>query len=313
MHVAVIVGSLRKESFSRKVAKALAERAPTSLGCRFVEIGELPHYNEDLDGDPPPAWTAFRDEIRGCAAVLFVTPEYNRSIPGVLKNAVDVGSRPQGQSVWAGLPTAVVSVTPYALGAFGANQALRHTFVFLDMPAMQQPEAYIGKAGELFDAEGRLTSDGASDFFVGFMKAFETWVGRFAPAESKAFDDFMRQRTRIAEAYVNGETAPLDEIVVRSDPASFFSPRGDHQEGAAEVAARYDADARSFAPPGSSELEVLQSGASGELAFWSGLQHAEARLGGGGPQEMTLRVTEVFRFEAGGWKLAHRHADQMKG
>src|SRR6185312_5207901 len=151
-----------------------------------------------------------------------------------------------------------------------------------------------------------------SDFFVGFMKAFQAWVGRFASTESRAFDDFMRERTRIAEAYVNGETAPLDMIVVRSDPASFFSPRGDHQEGAAEVAARYDADARSFAPPATSELEVLQTGASGELAFWSGLQHAQARLGGAKPREMTLRVTEVFRFEDGGWKLAHRHADQMK-
>ena len=129
LQLAEIVGSLRAQSFSRKIAKALAARAPDSVRCRFIDIGELPLYNEDLDGDSPPAaWPAFRAAIRECDAVLFVTPEYNRSIPGCLKNALDVGSRPTGKNVFKGLPAGVVSVTPFLLGAFGANHALRQTF-----------------------------------------------------------------------------------------------------------------------------------------------------------------------------------------
>lgn len=141
--VAVCIGSLRKASFSRKVANALIAQAPASLSCRIVEIGDLPLYNEDLDGDPPESWTRFRSEIANSDAILFVTPEYNRSMPGCLKNAVDVGSRPAGKNLFDGLPAAVVSVTPYKLGAFGANHALRQTFVFLNLLVMQQPEAYI--------------------------------------------------------------------------------------------------------------------------------------------------------------------------
>lgn len=174
--IAVIVGSLRAASFSRKTARALIERAPPQLNCRFVEIGDLPHYNEDLDADPPAPWTRFRDEMRACQGVLFVTPEYNRSFPGLLKNAIDVGSRPPGKSVWSGMPTGVVSVTPYKLGAFGANHALRQTFVFLDMPVMQQPEAYIGGAGELFAEDGSLTNADTDKFLKTFMDRFAAWV-----------------------------------------------------------------------------------------------------------------------------------------
>jgi NAD(P)H-dependent FMN reductase len=174
--VAVIVGSLRKGSFSRKVARAMMALAPPALECRAVEIGDLPLYNEDLDAAPPAAWTRFRDEVRACDAILFFTPEYNRSLPGGLKNAIDVGSRPAGKSVFDGLPTGVVSVTPYKMGAFGANVALRNTFVFLNMPVMQQPEAYIGDAGNLLDGEDRPKSGETREFFAKFMGAFEQWV-----------------------------------------------------------------------------------------------------------------------------------------
>ncbi len=129
--VAVVVGSLRKDSYNRKVARALSELAPSSLALRIVEIGDLPLYNEDVEADAPPeAWKRFRDEIRRSDAVLFVTPEYNRSVPGCLKNAIDVGSRPYGQSAWGGKPTAVVSVSPGAIGGFGANHAVRSRWCF---------------------------------------------------------------------------------------------------------------------------------------------------------------------------------------
>src|SRR5262249_33856676 len=143
--VAVVVGSLRKDSLTRKMARALMDNAPASLHCRFVEIGDLPVYNVDMEKQVA-SWDRFRKEIAACDAILFVTPEYNRSIPGGLKNAIDVGSRPSGSSVWNGKPASVVSVTPSKLGGFGANQALRQAMVFLDVPVMQQPEAYVSGA-----------------------------------------------------------------------------------------------------------------------------------------------------------------------
>jgi chromate reductase len=178
--VAVLVGSLRKESFNRKMARALAELAPESLELEIVEIGDLPLYNQDDDADPPAAYTAFRERVRAADAVLFVTPEYNRSMPAALKNAVDVGSRPYGQSVWDGKPGAVVSVSPGAMGGFGANHHLRQSLVFLNVPVMQQPEAYIAGAGELFDAEGRLTSERTREHMRKFMVAFAAWVDQLA-------------------------------------------------------------------------------------------------------------------------------------
>jgi NAD(P)H-dependent FMN reductase len=174
--IAVVVGSLRAASITRKVAEAMVALAPKSMECSFVGIGDLPLYNQDLDDKPPAAWTRFRGEVKGCAGILFFTPEYNRSLPGGLKNAIDVGSRPQGQSVFDGMPAAVVSVTPYQLGAFGANHALRQAFVFLNMPAMQQPEAYIGNAESLFDEQGKLKKDETREFFSKFMAAFEKWI-----------------------------------------------------------------------------------------------------------------------------------------
>jgi chromate reductase, NAD(P)H dehydrogenase (quinone) len=174
---AVVVGSLRKGSFSRMAAKALCALAP-ELECEFVEIGDLPLYNQDLDEQAvPQQWAAFRARIHSADAVLFVTPEYNRSVPGVLKNAIDVGSRPYGQSVWAKKPAAVVSVSPGALGAFGANHHLRQSLVYLDMPTMQQPEAYIGGAAKLFDAQGELANDDTREFLRRFMASFAAWIG----------------------------------------------------------------------------------------------------------------------------------------
>ena len=176
--VAVLVGSLRKASLNRKTAQALIAMAPASLDMEIVEIGDLPLYNEDLDNaEPTPAaWTRFRDQVRGKDAVLWVTPEYNRSVPGVLKNAIDVGSRPYGQSVWSGKPTAVISVTPGPYGAFGANQHIRQSFVFLDMPAMQQPEAYINNAGAIFNDDGSVKEEKQKAQLQKFIDAFARWV-----------------------------------------------------------------------------------------------------------------------------------------
>jgi chromate reductase len=181
--VAVLVGSLRKESFTRKVARALAELAPPSLALSIVEIGELPHYNQELDEakTPPAPWVTFRDRVRKADAVLFATPEYNRSVPGVLKNAIDVGSRPYGASVWSGKPGAVISVSPGAIGAFGANHHLRQSLVFLDVPTMQQPEAYLGGAAKLFDDKGALTNDDTKKFLTKFIESFAKWIDAHAP------------------------------------------------------------------------------------------------------------------------------------
>jgi chromate reductase len=177
--VAVIVGSLRKGSLNRMTARALAALAPEGLSLDIVEIRDLPLYDQDLDGAAPPApWVAFRDRIRRADAVLFVTPEYNRSVPGALKNALDVGSRPYGQSAWARKPAAIVSVSPGAIGGFGANHHLRQSLVFLDMPALQQPEAYVGGAAALFDEQGNLRNDATRDFLRSFLAAFAAWIER---------------------------------------------------------------------------------------------------------------------------------------
>ncbi|MBS0410155.1 MAG: NAD(P)H-dependent oxidoreductase [Proteobacteria bacterium] len=174
--VAVIVGSLRKASFNRRMAHALAALAPANLKLGIVEIGGLPLYDEDLEADTPSAWSAFRDAVRPADAVLFVTPEYNRSVPGALKNAIDVGSRPYGQSVWSRKPAAIVSVSPGAIGGFGANHHLRQSLVFLDMPILQQPEAYIGGAATLFDDAGGIANEGTRKFLTGFMARFDDLI-----------------------------------------------------------------------------------------------------------------------------------------
>lgn len=179
--VAVLVGSLRKNSFNLKLARALANLAPDDLQFDFVKISDLPLYNPDLEGDELPlSWRDFRESIRAADAILFVTPEYNRSIPASLKNALDIGSRPPGESVWNGKPAAIVSGSPGHMGGFGANHILRQSLVPLNMPAMQKPEAYISGIAELFDAEGKLTKADSRDFLTRFMAAFSAWVARHA-------------------------------------------------------------------------------------------------------------------------------------
>ena len=177
MNVCVLVGSLRKASFNRMLANELIWLAPSSLKLDIVEIGQLPFYNEDLETAAPPApWTAFRQRVKAADAVLFVTPEYNRSTPAVLKNALDAGSRPYGSSVWDRKPGAIVSSSPGAIGAFGANHHLRQSLVFLNVPTMQQPEAYVSHVDEVFDERGNLVSDGTHKFLQLFMQAFANWV-----------------------------------------------------------------------------------------------------------------------------------------
>jgi chromate reductase len=181
-NVAVLVGSLRKASFSRKLALALKAIAPASLALEIVEIGQLPLFNQDDEANPPPASAAFKQRIGESDAVLFVTPEYNRSVPGVLKNAIDVASRPYGKSAWEGRPAAVISLSPGAIGAFGANHHLRQSLVFLNMPTMAQPEAYIGGAADLFDEHGALKKPETKQFAEKFLAAFAHWIDQTAKA-----------------------------------------------------------------------------------------------------------------------------------
>jgi chromate reductase len=177
--VAVLVGSLRKESFNRKMAHALAALAPATLALEIVEIGGLPFYNQDLEtATPPEPWVAYRQQIAQSQALLFVTPEYNRSVPGVLKNAIDVASRPYAKNAFAKKPGAVISVSPGVLGGFGANHHLRQSMVSLDVPLLQMPEAYIGGADKLFDTQGQLTNPSTVEFLKKFMAAFERWIER---------------------------------------------------------------------------------------------------------------------------------------
>ncbi|MDH1263143.1 NAD(P)H-dependent oxidoreductase [Pseudomonas sp. GD03944] len=179
-NVAVLVGSLRKASINRKLALALADLAPPSLKLEIVEIGDLPLYNEDIDVEPAPAaYTAFRSKVKAADALLFLTPEYNRSIAAPMKNAIDVGSRPYGQSAFSGKPGAVISASPGAVGGFGANHHLRQTMVFLDVAMLQQPEAYLGGAGSFFDENGNL-SDSIKPFLQKFIAAYAGWVERHA-------------------------------------------------------------------------------------------------------------------------------------
>lgn len=178
--VAVLVGSLRKGSYSRLAARALARLAPKGLRLEILEIGQLPLYNEDDEATaPPPAWVAFRKQIKAADAVLFVTPEYNRSVPAALKNAIDVGSRPYGKSAWDGKPGAVVSVSPGAIGGFGANHHLRQSLVFLNMPVLQQ-EAYVGGAAGLFDKSGNLAKQETEKFFKTIVDRFAAWIETIA-------------------------------------------------------------------------------------------------------------------------------------
>lgn len=174
--IAVLVGSLRAASLNRMTANALAGLAPEGLKLDIVEIGHLPLYNQDLDDDPPQSWVEFRERIKAADGVLFITPEYNRSIPAALKNAIDVGSRPYGASAWNGKPGAVASVSPGGIGGFGANHAVRQAVVFLNVPMMAAPEAYWGNAGTFFDENGTLVNEATKKVMSGFINAYAAWV-----------------------------------------------------------------------------------------------------------------------------------------
>jgi chromate reductase len=175
-NVAVFVGSLRKGSYNRMAAHALQDVAPKHLAFEHIDIGSVALYNQDRDKNPDSSWVTLKQRIRAADAVLFVSPEYNRSVPGVLKNAIDAASRPYGDSAWQGKPAAVMTVSTSAIGGFGSNHHLRQSMVFLDMPCLQQPEAYIGHAAQLFDETGKLIKDDTREFFAKFMQAFADWI-----------------------------------------------------------------------------------------------------------------------------------------
>lgn len=179
--VAVIVGSLRKDSANKKVARALEQIAGAQLKFDYVEIGDLPFYNEDTENaGAPAAWQRVREQVKRADAVLLVTPEYNRSVPGVLKNAVDVISRPYGKNNFDGKPAAVISSSPGALGGFGANHHLRQSLTFLNTPILQQPEAYFGGVFGWFDDAGNLKDEGAKKLLGAFADKFVAWISKHA-------------------------------------------------------------------------------------------------------------------------------------
>jgi len=178
--IGVIVGSLRKGAYTRLLANATKELAPQTWTLTDIGIGDLPLYNQDLEtATPPPAWTTFRNQVIASDAVLFITPEYNRGMPGSLKNAIDVGSRPWGKSVWSGKPTAVMSLTPGPLGAMAAHQQLRHTLSILNSPTLPGPEVYMPGAESLFDESGKLKNPETGKIVTTLLQAFDSWIKRF--------------------------------------------------------------------------------------------------------------------------------------
>lgn len=179
--IGVLAGSLRKVSFSKSIARAVMSMTPDDLDMTFIDLEGLPIYNQDFDdeGAVPQSWEQFRSEIGNCDGFIFVTPEYNRSIPPVMKNALDIASRPYGHNAWAGKPSGVISVSPGTFGAFGANHILRQSMVFLDVPMMQQPEMYIRGVGDMIDADGNLTDTSAASHIKKFVEAYDEWISIF--------------------------------------------------------------------------------------------------------------------------------------
>ncbi len=176
MRIGVLVGSLRKESYNKKLANTLIQVAPASCNMKIIDISQLSFFNQDDEPNPPQSWLTFRDEIKSIDGFLIVTPEYNRSFPAVLKNALDIGSRPYGSNLWQGKPCAIVSCSIGAMGGFGANHHLRQSMVFLDAPCLQQPEVYLSFADKLFDEKGSLTNNDTRAFLEKFMNVFATWI-----------------------------------------------------------------------------------------------------------------------------------------
>ena len=178
--VGLIIGSLRTQSYSRKIANLLITLSPEALNLEIIEIGGLTMYDQDMEATAPDPWQSFRIKIKSCSGFIFVTPEYNRSIPAVLKNAIDIGSRPVAENAWNGKPAAIISVSPGAMGGFGANHHLRQCLVFLNMAAMAQPEVYLAHINALFNDQGQMKNEDTTKFIQSFLDSYKTWLSRFA-------------------------------------------------------------------------------------------------------------------------------------
>jgi chromate reductase len=198
--IAILVGSLREASLNRKVARSICAIRGDNLDCAMVEIGNVALYSQDYDANPPPEYVRFREQVASADGVLFVSPEYNRGMPGVLKNAIDVGSRPYGQSVFDKKPAAIVTVSPGSIGGALANHQIRQSCVFLNMPVMQQPEAYLGHVSDhSFDGDGQLKEGPLKELVTKLAHSFHDWVdmihrSRAALAEDSAHAAQARSR-----------------------------------------------------------------------------------------------------------------------
>ena len=202
--IAILVGSLREGSINRKIARSICALRNDNLDCSMIEIGDLPLYNSDLDENPPAQWTRFRDQVGSADGVLFVSPEYNRGIPGVLKNAIDVGSRPYGKSVFDKKPAAIVTASPGSIGGFGSNHQIRQAAVFLNMPVMQQPEAYLGHVSDdAFDEAGCLKEGPLKGLVTVLAHAFSGWV-----------ETILRSRALLAEDSAHADQARKKETEI---------------------------------------------------------------------------------------------------
>ena len=205
-NIAILVGSLRKESLNRRVAQSICAIRGDHLQCSMVGIGDLPLYNQDYDNSPqePESYPKFREQIAAADGILFCTPEYNRGVPGVLKNAIDVGSRPYGSSVWNGKPAAIISTSPGAIGGFGANHQLRQACVFLNMPVMQQPEAYLGHVSDdSFDGDGCLKEGPLKQLIEKLAFAFHDWVDMIHRSRKLLAEDSSRKSEDEKPALLN--------------------------------------------------------------------------------------------------------------
>jgi chromate reductase len=198
--IAIIVGSLREASLNRKLARSICAMRNDNLECSMIEIGDLPLYNQDSDANPPEQYVRFRQQITEADGVLFVSPEYNRGIPGVLKNAIDVGSRPYGQSAFDKKPAAIVTASPGSIGGFGANHQIRQAAVFLNMPVMQQPEAYLGHVSDdSFDADGCLKEGPLKQLVASLAHAFHDWVDMIHRSRQLLAEDAAHAQAQKAE------------------------------------------------------------------------------------------------------------------
>jgi chromate reductase, NAD(P)H dehydrogenase (quinone) len=177
-NIVTIAGSLRKESFSLKIANALAKLAPASLKLEVITPAGISFFNQDLEGAPPADWLSFREKIQKSDGVIFVTPEYNRAIPGVLKNAIDVASRPYGKSSFNGKPVGIVSNSPGPLGGVSAAKTLQNILPGISGPILQQPEAYLNGVGDAFDADGNLTKESLKPVLQAYIDAFAVHVAK---------------------------------------------------------------------------------------------------------------------------------------